>query len=62
MDADKLQHHIKHLEEKHALLESKIAEGFTHYLDDVHLGKMKHEKLQIKRQLQEAKTKLEALK
>jgi hypothetical protein len=61
MDALKLQHHIKHLEEKHALLESKIAEGFTHYLDDVHLSKMKQEKLAIKQQLEETKTKLKAL-
>lgn len=61
MDANKLQHHIAQLEEKHALLDSKIAEGFTHYLDDVHLGKMKQEKLQIKRQLEETKDKLKAL-
>jgi hypothetical protein len=61
MDALKLQHHITHLEEKHALLESKIAEGFTHYLDDVQLGKMKQEKLAIKQQLEETKDKLKAL-
>ena len=61
MDALKLQHHIKHLEEKHALLERKIAEGFTHYLDDVYLSKMKQEKLAIKQQLEESKDKLKAL-
>ena len=61
MDATKLQHHITHLEEKHRLLEQKITDGVTHYLDDAYLGKMKHEKLQIKRQLEEAKTKLKAV-
>lgn len=62
MDADKLQHHIAQLEEKHRLIKQQITDGFTHYLDDVHLGKMKLEKLIIKRQLEEAKTKLKALK
>lgn len=61
MDALKLQQHIRHLEEKHRLLEQKIADGITHYLDDVYLGKMKHEKLQIKRQIEESKDKLKAL-
>ena len=51
MDADKLQHHIAQLEEKHQLLKQQIAEGYSHYLDDVHLGKMKLEKLIVKRQL-----------
>jgi hypothetical protein len=61
LDADKLQHHIKHLEEKHQLFKQQIADRFTHYLDDAHLGKMKLEKLVIKRQLEEAKRKLKAL-
>ena len=62
MDTDKLQHHIKQLEEKHQSLEQQLAEGYTHYLDDVYLVKMKQEKLQIKRQLEESKDKLKALK
>jgi hypothetical protein len=62
MDAEKLQHHIAQLEEKHQLIKQQIADGYTHYLDDVHLGKMKLEKLIIKRHLEEAKTKLKALK
>ena len=60
MDADKLQHHITQLEEKHQLLKQQITDGYSHYLDDVHLGKMKLEKLIVKRQLEEAKTKLKA--
>lgn len=62
MDADKLQHQIAQLEEKHQLIKQQVADGFTHYLDDVHLGKMKLEKLIIKRQLEEAKTKLKAVR
>lgn len=46
-----LQHHLKHLEECHAELEKKIKDGYTHYLDDEHLGKIKHEKLGIKREI-----------
>ena len=45
MNKEKLQHHLKHLEERHAELEKKIKDGYSHYLDDVHLGKIKHEKL-----------------
>lgn len=62
MDADKLQHHIAQLEEKHQLLKQQITDGYSHYLDDVHLGKMKLEKLIVKRQLKESIEKLKALK
>jgi hypothetical protein len=51
MDRTKLEHHLKHLEERHAELEKKIKEGYSHYLDDAHLGKIKHEKLGIKRDI-----------
>jgi hypothetical protein len=51
VNKDKLQHHLKHLEERHAELEKKIKEGYSHYLDDAHLGKIKHEKLGIKRDI-----------
>lgn len=60
MDADKLPHRIAQLEEKHRVIKQQIADGYTHYLDDAHLGKMKLEKLIIKRQIVEAKTKLKA--
>ena len=51
MDRTKLEHHLKNLEERHAELEKKIKEGYSHYLDDAHLGKIKHEKLGIKRDI-----------
>ena len=51
MNKDKLQHHLKHLQERHSKLEKKIKDGYTHYLDDEHLGKIKHEKLGVKREI-----------
>jgi len=51
VNKEKLQHHLKHLEERHAELEKKIKDGYSHYLDDMHLGKIKHEKLGIKRDI-----------
>ena len=51
MNKEKLEHHLKHLEERHAELEKKIKDGYSHYLDDEHLGKIKHEKLGVKREI-----------
>ena len=58
MNKEKLQHHLKHLEERHTLLEKKINDGYSHYLDDAHLGKIKHEKLVLKRDIENTKKKL----
>jgi len=58
VNKEKLQHHLKHLEERHALLEKKITDGYTHYLDDEHLSKIKHEKLGVKRQITEIQKQL----
>ena len=51
VNKEKLEHHLKHLEERHAELEKKIKDGYSHYLDDEHLGKIKHEKLLVKRSI-----------
>jgi hypothetical protein len=51
MDKEKLEHHLQHLQQRHAELEKKIKEGYSHYLDDEHLGKIKHEKLGVKREI-----------
>jgi hypothetical protein len=59
MNKDKLQHHLKHLEERHAELEKKIKDGYSHYLDDAHLGKIKHEKLGVKRDIEKILKQLE---
>ena len=61
MNKEKLEHHIKHLEERHAELEKKIKDGFSHYLTDSGLQKIKFEKAGVKRELEETKTKLKGL-
>ena len=61
MNKEKLEHHLKHLTERHAGLEKKIKDGYSHYLDDEHLGKIKHEKLGVKREIEEIKIKLKAV-
>jgi hypothetical protein len=58
MNKEKLEHHLKHLQERHAQLEKKIKEGYSHYLDDAHLGKIKHEKLGIKRDIAQTEKQL----
>jgi hypothetical protein len=62
MNKEKLQHHLKHLEERHTQLEKKIKDGYSHYLDDGHLGKIKHEKLGIKRDIGKTLKQLEEYK
>jgi hypothetical protein len=51
MNKEKLEYHLKHLQERHAQLEKKIKDGYSHYLDDAHLGKIKHEKIGVKREI-----------
>jgi hypothetical protein len=58
MNKEKLQHHLKYLEERHAELEKKIKDGYTHYLDDEHLSKIKHEKLGVKREISQIEKQL----
>jgi hypothetical protein len=62
VNKEKLQHHLRHLEERHAGLEKKIKDGYSHYLDDVHLGKIKHEKLSVKREITKTEKQLEEYK
>ena len=58
MNKEKLEHHLTHLKERHAELEKKIKDGYSHYLDDEHLGKIKHEKLGVKREITEIQKQL----
>lgn len=51
MNKEKLEHHLKHLQKQHDELDRKVKDGYSHYLDDEHLGKIKHEKLLIKREI-----------
>lgn len=49
---------IKHLEQRHKELEYNIAWGYSNYLNDVDMGKMKKEKLMIKDQIENLKASL----
>jgi len=55
---EKLKHYLKQLQERHAELEKKITDGYTHYLDDQHLSKIKHEKLGVKREITQTEKQL----
>ena len=50
--------HLEQLELKHRELDRKIKEGYTDYLDDASLAKMKQEKLFIKDQIEQLRKKV----
>jgi hypothetical protein len=50
-----IQTRIQVLEEKHKQLEYDIAWGYSNYLDDPQLKKLKQEKLLVKDQIEELK-------
>lgn len=56
--SDKDLSHLEQLELKHQELDKKIKEGYTNYLDDSSLAKMKQEKLYIKDQIEQVKKKV----
>jgi len=56
--SDKELSHLEQLELKHRELDRKIQKGYTDYLDDASLGKMKQEKLYIKDQIEKLKQKV----
>jgi hypothetical protein len=58
MDQHTLEHELDRLEKVHKSLDENIKRGYTNYLDDQSLGKMKQEKLSIKRQIESIKANL----
>lgn len=61
MEKAKLQSHLEHLQARHLELDKKITEGYTNYITDKNLGKMKQEKLMVKRQIEDVRQQLEQL-
>ena len=53
-----LELELQELKKYHKNLDESISRGYTNYLDDQHLGKMKQEKLMLKRRIVELETKL----
>ncbi len=59
---DSIEIRYKSLKQQHAELEKKIKDGYSHYLDDAQLGKIKHEKLLLKREIAEIEQQIKGLK
>jgi hypothetical protein len=53
-----LENELAELEVLHRQLDEKISQGYTNYLADAGLGKMKQERLILKREIESIKTKL----
>jgi hypothetical protein len=53
-----LENELAELEDIHRRLDENIKRSYTNYLDDSSLGKMKQEKLIIKRSIEDIKAKL----
>ena len=58
MDRTVLEDELNELEQHHAKLDEQIIRGYTNYLDDASLGKMKQEKLTIKRSIESIRKQL----
>ena len=58
MDRTKLESHLNALIDSHRVLDENIKRGYTNYMDDAGLAKMKQEKAHVKRQIEETKEKL----
>jgi len=58
MDRISLEDELAELEQHHQRLDENIKRGYTNYMDDASLGKMKQEKLYIKREIENIRTKL----
>ena len=58
MDRIALEDELTELEQHHQRLDESIKKGYTNYMDDASLGKMKQEKLAIKRTIESIRTQL----
>ena len=54
-----LELELKDLKSRHRSLDENIKRGYTNYISDSNLGKMKQEKLMIKRRIDDLETKLQ---
>lgn len=61
MNVGKLQNHLESLKERHAVLDKQIKEGYTNYLTDKGMQKMKFEKASVKREIEEIEERLKSL-
>lgn len=59
MNKTKLESHLAQLEQRHEQLKKQVKEGYSYYLDDPHLSKLKQEKLHVKREIENTRKQLE---
>ena len=55
LDRQKLEHHIKHLQEQHDRLDREIKELYDHHTDDFKVESLKKQKLNIKDDIERLK-------
>jgi hypothetical protein len=58
MDRNNLEDELTELEQCHQRLDENIKRGYTSYMDDASLGKMKQEKLHVKRSIENIRKQL----
>jgi uncharacterized protein YdcH (DUF465 family) len=58
---EKLEHHIKALQEKHDILDKEIKDAYMDNVGDVVVEKMKKQKLKMKDEIESCKRKIEGL-
>ena len=55
MNTEKLLQHIRDLEEEHLILDSQIKKGYSLFVNDADLSKLKYHKLNLKREIETLK-------
>jgi hypothetical protein len=58
---EKLEHHIKALQEKHDVLDKEIRDAYMDNVGDLEIEKMKKQKLKMKEEIESYKKKIESL-
>ena len=59
--AEKLKHHISHLQEQHDALDKQIQELYSHHADDFKVEELKKKKLHLKDEIEKSKQQITEL-
>lgn len=62
MNITKLENHVRHLQEKHDILDRDIHDKYSHYEPDHSVEMLKKEKLHLKDEIENLQIKIEALR
>jgi len=58
---EKLENHIKHLQEKHDILDKEIKDAYMDNVGDLEIEKMKKQKLRLKGEIESCKKQISEL-